>query len=1416
MKNQPSKMVVPEAIHNIMGGIENTGDVRLHNHRRKLKQRFDIMKKLGQGTYGKVQLGINKETGQEVAIKTIRKSKIETEADLIRIRREIQIMSSVRHPNIIHIYEVFENREKMVLVMEYAAGGELYDYLSERKVLVEEEARRIFRQIATAIYYCHKHNICHRDLKLENILLDEEGNAKIADFGLSNVFSYSSLLSTFCGSPLYASPEIVKGTPYHGPEVDCWSLGVLLYTLVYGAMPFDGSNFKRMVKQISQGDYFEPKTQSPASPLISEMLNVNPARRADISAICSHWWINEMYSEVCLDVAEELASLTPPVRLDLLLSLNAPPVSSNKLVVDNDQASANAELNGTLDRPVRSHSMGSIPPQATPSNIATLVLPEAKERKPEERKSKSAKKDRTQRRKERSRSRSRKSDSFEEAEKLRSKDEKERTPAPLVNSETQVITKTTTEVAPPVESSKESALVKSPSKKIVLPGINVDGARKEFERRSSQVGASPPKKPSSAGPSPSDDAFSLASTVALNKLVESAFKDEPPFESIASFEPKLRKEEQNDEFIPVKMESNVATVETNNKAATLPRRKTSRAEIQLMPPQFPPENFKTEVEHFVNKPSVSHKTEVVIPFSAPLPPKPITKQDNQSKEHLIPIQIEAEVPKKISSPQPSLPTWPSKSSIARTISSSSSLSRQSTVDSDSGSTISTGEPIRKSPREVIIPIAVEGGGFVTPNEDTLTRMNSVNENEDNNRSSSGCFTLRSTKRRQPEQSSQGSQLDTADSLSSDEDDNFQLLTAENLFSTLLSRARSLTQRLNKDEMRRSSAFPRSLFAQHSSLFDNFPSRRLTETRSFSRPERAPWTHGHSNDQPRRENSIKKRYSSISEEIQPREMNLHATTDKKLANSSESTSTTKSNVENPVNDTSSNDFKSNDDTKTEQKYRRDFSKPVDLPRPAETSLRKLSIEEEFDKFFSKYRRPTLDRYKSPSAEKSKSGVDLKSYSSELNGVSKKAEDNDVSEKDDSLRDKPPQRSRFLRPDFYNTPPEESKYVIKNEKVDAFRERGLSRQRELSRNMSTESFALKTSPLHDYVRSKTCSLSDELENAKKLDSCRRTISEDNCKFELSKSSSRSDMVNEFIVYPSLSSKKKSLILQNELENEIRKTRNINSKLSGLMIVLRDNENHYEKKLERLYGLKSKSDLAGNITDESTAGVSTEADHVKSNGVSENQTNGDENSSLIDRKLNFEKKYTTKPDRLQEFSNISNSTVNKVNLGESSSSKINRENTTETNNVARKKDNLAEKFSLLEKKVAYFKKLQSSAEEKERTEKNAHTEKDPIRGNSDVKASTSGTSTASFDNHTSSLTTPPDEEDSDGCSVFSDGGNDLQYLESMNDRIRRRSFYSRFNIYEQKSTPNTQRNKPVAYSRSLSADYRQKPATSSEPIT
>ncbi|KFV71165.1 NUAK family SNF1-like kinase 2, partial [Dryobates pubescens] len=230
-----------------------------------------------------------------VAIKSIRKDKIKDEQDLVHIRREIEIMSSLNHPHIIAVHEVFENSSKIVIVMEYASRGDLYDYISERQRLPEQEARHFFRQVVSAVYYCHKNGIVHRDLKLENILLDANGNIKIADFGLSNVYQQDKLLQTYCGSPLYASPEIINGRPYKGPEVDSWSLGVLLYILVHGTMPFDGQDYKTLVKQITSGDYREPTKLSDACGLIRWMLMVNPERRATIEDIATHWWVNWGY-----------------------------------------------------------------------------------------------------------------------------------------------------------------------------------------------------------------------------------------------------------------------------------------------------------------------------------------------------------------------------------------------------------------------------------------------------------------------------------------------------------------------------------------------------------------------------------------------------------------------------------------------------------------------------------------------------------------------------------------------------------------------------------------------------------------------------------------------------------------------------------------------------------------------------------------------------------------------------------------------------------------------------------------------------------------------------------------------------------------------------------------------------------------
>ncbi|KAM9344226.1 NUAK family SNF1-like kinase 1 [Pholidichthys leucotaenia] len=279
---------------------ERASEVKKHQHKHNLKHRYEVLETLGKGTYGKVKKAVERASLKTVAIKSIRKERITDELDRIHIQREIEITSVLRHPNIIRFHEVFESRDKIVIVMEYASRGELYDYIQERRQLPETEARSIFRQIASAVHYCHKNLVVHRDLKLENILLDQDFNVKLADFGLSNNFQKGSLLQTYCGSPLYAAPEIVKGLPYQGPEVDCWALGVLLYALVYSSMPFDGASHTKLKEQISHGCYRRPNPPSDACALIDWLLTVRVEERATIEDVANHWWVNWGYEDgVC-------------------------------------------------------------------------------------------------------------------------------------------------------------------------------------------------------------------------------------------------------------------------------------------------------------------------------------------------------------------------------------------------------------------------------------------------------------------------------------------------------------------------------------------------------------------------------------------------------------------------------------------------------------------------------------------------------------------------------------------------------------------------------------------------------------------------------------------------------------------------------------------------------------------------------------------------------------------------------------------------------------------------------------------------------------------------------------------------------------------------------------------------------------
>ncbi|CAG9785199.1 unnamed protein product [Diatraea saccharalis] len=966
---------------NIMDGIENTGDVRLHDHRLRLKQRFDIVRKLGQGTYGKVQLGINKKTGQEVAIKTIKKCKIESEADLVRIRREVQIMSSVRHPNIVHIYEVFENSEKMILVMEYCSGGELYDYLSQKKVLQEDEARRLFRQIATAVYYCHIHKICHRDLKLENVLLDHTGSAKIADFGLSNVFKETSLLSTFCGSPLYASPEIVKGTPYIGPEVDCWSLGVLLYTLVYGAMPFDGSNFKRLVRQISNGDYYEPKTPSSASPLIRDMLTVDPLKRADIAYICDHSWVNMGCETSCLEEAEVLAAETP-VRLDLLLSLApAAPSNSNSVVVPGEtelgpeesctdltnSTSMTVEPSNSAEKRILELVAEGGEDAIKPSPTRTIVSATDNKRKLELAMSASG----LQRKKERVAScaniapqeplpEETAGDQPEEPEPeetpiqptLKSSATMTITPAPTDNkqpakdatkqppaneelndkqkphvalkkkaSQTVVKEKPSPEKQEEtkVEEPKPNAVVSAADKltslslsqtapanqtttkpkKLSLPGGNVGNFKDQFERRASLTSAQDTKRPAVkpvvdivksrvtskiAKPKAHSEDRDLTpkpvhTTVRLQQIgIEPA---QTPVEETNRGGVKKTESEPTHATAPVdpsvllqdarrSLQNSMAKL-VEEKAGEENRRRAARDIITTAirtgkPPMPYGRSSSAGVASLVSPPaSASAPAPATAPVTSPSAgpaPSRVFRTEAQhrvedhrnrgvSVERIIPIHVAEESP--TSPPQsPQTPTQPptkpvpkpAQTPLRRLVSNESSASEACS---------SPGEPIKKSAREFIIPIAVEGKGYVTPRQRSLEpdahaapaarlprprRISSlVSGGESEEEDDTHMHRLRSSRAARAESVSSGEE--------DEEDEGFHLLTAENLFSTLLHRVRALTNRLNGEEGPGFPQHPHSLFNNLQTPFFNsregWGARDLRENfdSMFNKPRQLP-------------------------------------------------------------------------------------------------------------------------------------------------------------------------------------------------------------------------------------------------------------------------------------------------------------------------------------------------------------------------------------------------------------------------------------------------------------------------------------------------------------------------------------------------------------------------------------------------
>ncbi|CAD5121174.1 DgyrCDS9709 [Dimorphilus gyrociliatus] len=266
---------------------------------------FEIQKTIGKGNFAVVKLARHRITKSEVAIKIVDKTQLD-ETNLKKVYREVEILKMLDHPNIVKLYQVMETKNMLYLVSEYAPNGEIFEYIAKRGRMRESDARRTFIQILAAVQYCHDKNIVHRDLKAENLLLDSDNNVKLVDFGFGNFYTKDAHLKTWCGSPPYASPEVFRGQQYYGPHADIWSLGVVLYVLVCGSLPFDGESLAALRERVCAGRFRVPFYMSTeCENLIKKMLVVDPSKRPTCKQIRQHEWIK-------MNSTDEISEEEPP------------------------------------------------------------------------------------------------------------------------------------------------------------------------------------------------------------------------------------------------------------------------------------------------------------------------------------------------------------------------------------------------------------------------------------------------------------------------------------------------------------------------------------------------------------------------------------------------------------------------------------------------------------------------------------------------------------------------------------------------------------------------------------------------------------------------------------------------------------------------------------------------------------------------------------------------------------------------------------------------------------------------------------------------------------------------------------------------------------------------------------------------
>lgn len=269
---------------------------------------------IGRGEFATVKLGEHTASGRKVALKFLEKQRMDQ-----NVQREITNQGGLCHKHVIKMVEVLEAGDLICMALEYAPGGDLFDHIVRHVRLKEDEAKRIFSQLADGVQHCHNQMVVHRDLKPENILLDADCNVKIADFGLSSQWRPGQVLTESCGSPNYAAPELLsKNCSYEGPEIDLWSCGVILYTLLCGELPFDEDNYSSLFRKIKNGRYTIPG-YVPVAPkgLIVKMLTVDPSARIGLQEIRQHFWLKgeEEVAVATSAAAEAVGPVIPTVAL---------------------------------------------------------------------------------------------------------------------------------------------------------------------------------------------------------------------------------------------------------------------------------------------------------------------------------------------------------------------------------------------------------------------------------------------------------------------------------------------------------------------------------------------------------------------------------------------------------------------------------------------------------------------------------------------------------------------------------------------------------------------------------------------------------------------------------------------------------------------------------------------------------------------------------------------------------------------------------------------------------------------------------------------------------------------------------------------------------------------------------------------